>query len=113
MMNSLFKESFDVKMTDDPAVEQRTKEEDAASLPGVAIVVVTAQDGTTKTYTIYFTVASSTATNDFTVNSTFNMDSLKVGQILDVQTVVKNNKSLESSVLVIVALYGANHLIFF
>jgi pectin methylesterase-like acyl-CoA thioesterase/lysophospholipase L1-like esterase len=49
---------------------------------------------------------------DFTINSTFNMSSLEAGSLLDVQTVVTNNKSSVDSVLVIVALYdGKNKMV--
>lgn len=48
--------------------------------------------------------ATSTA-NDFTVKSIFNLNKLESNKLLDVQTTVTNNNSLQQSVLVIVALY--------
>ncbi len=48
------------------------------------------------------------SSDGFVVNSTFNLNSLQPGKILDAKTTVTNNKSFNKSVIAIVGLYDGN-----
>jgi pectate lyase len=73
-------------------------------------IYVTVKDQSGNTATIYkYAAAKVTETEkDFTINSNFNLSSLQPNKMLEVQTVVTNNKSSIESVLVIIALFDGN-----